>query len=157
MKTAGNKDRNVEDLVDGTSKIRGALTRLKDFLRLGSKVKYLEPVGSEVSTAINELLGAELALKRVVDSGNEWVRGRSAAYSNDAEQMYSDVEQAIVSAWDDVFLGQREAQMLARYREFLSDPGAVEKIVREMEKLKYKLGGMKREFNKVDLVEVNED
>jgi hypothetical protein len=51
----------------------------KELIRLGAKVKYLEPVGPMVADAINEMIEAELALKRVVDTGNDWTRNRGSA------------------------------------------------------------------------------
>jgi len=79
-KSAGNKDKYMADLVSGTRKIRETLNGLyKEFLRLGRKVKHLEPVGPMVAEAVNEMIEAEMALKRVVDSGNEWSRQRGAS------------------------------------------------------------------------------
>jgi hypothetical protein len=77
---SSNKDRNVTDLVSGTLRIRRSLDGLyKELIRLGAKVKYLEPVGPMVADAINEMIEAELALKRVVDTGNDWTRNRGSA------------------------------------------------------------------------------
>ena len=77
MKTAGNKDRVVADLIDGAKRLRQDLDRVyKELLSLGRKAKYLEPVGPAVAEAINEIQEAEMAVKRVVDAGNVWATGR---------------------------------------------------------------------------------
>lgn len=76
---ASNKDRNVSDLVDGARRVRGDIQKAyKDLLKLGRKVKYIEPVGPLVSDAINGILEAEMAVKAVVDAGNEWAQSRMA-------------------------------------------------------------------------------
>lgn len=76
---ASNKDRNVSDVVAEARNIRHALQQAyKDFLKVGRKVKYLEPVGSLVAEAINSLVEAEMSMKAVVDAGNEWEQARTA-------------------------------------------------------------------------------
>ena len=73
-----NKDRYMSDLIIGAREIREDIKKLyKDFLKVGKKVKYIEPVGSLVSDAVNELLEAEMAIKAVVDAGNEWISYRT--------------------------------------------------------------------------------
>ena len=72
-RVSSNKDKGMVELVDGTRKIRNSLQSIyKEFLKLGRKVKYIEPVGPLVAEALNELIDAEMALKAVVDAGNEW-------------------------------------------------------------------------------------
>ena len=74
---AGNKDKHIADLIDGARKIRTSIQQFyKDFLRMGKKVKHLEPVGSLVAEAINEMIEAEMALKAVVDAGTDWASAR---------------------------------------------------------------------------------
>jgi hypothetical protein len=75
---AGNKDKSMSEMIDGARDIRTSMNKLyKDFLKLGRKVKYIEPVGSLVAEAINEIIEAEMAIKAVVDAGNQWAGTRA--------------------------------------------------------------------------------
>lgn len=74
--TAG-KDRDVGELVSGAGRIREALRELyRELLILGRRMKHFDVLGPAVADALNELIEADLALKRVVDSGNEWALRR---------------------------------------------------------------------------------
>ena len=73
VRVASNKDKSMIDLIEGARKIRAEINNLyKDFLKLGRKVKYIEPVGPLVAEAINEIIEAEMAIKAVIDAGTAW-------------------------------------------------------------------------------------
>lgn len=73
----GNKDKNVEEAVQASLRLRGHLQGLyKEVLSKWQPVKYVEVVGTALAEVIDHLQAADLATKKAVDAGNEFLRER---------------------------------------------------------------------------------